>query len=116
MTAKAGPAAATSSRTQASMKQQLISCRLAISQRRLLEYLDGKYGEGNYEVVVRTHVSGCRTVVKTACKTSNLKRLVAPTQLLCHLVFERPRFSLRGKHRPCYSCCGCVADGEGTAG
>ncbi len=33
-------------------KQQLVSCRLINSQRRLLDYLNEKYGEGNYEVKV----------------------------------------------------------------
>jgi len=33
-------------------KQQLLSCRLVNSERRLLDLLDGKYGQGNFEIKV----------------------------------------------------------------
>lgn len=47
-------------------KEQLVSCRLVLSQRQLLRRLNEKYGEGNYEIEVRFPAKHSTVILQTA--------------------------------------------------
>lgn len=85
-------------------KQQLISCRLISSQRRMLDFLDEKY-EGKYDIKVSASPSqplSCPTLGLYQTETAVIRltsSFTAPTQLLYHFVPREQGCTVRGKYR-----------------